>query len=92
MTEDADGYCAYRRQGALVCVVCDYLKVTAKVTRTLGTLPKGCRPSRTVMGMGYPRGVNNCGQVAVNPDGTVQVWCAVSSSGYFGGSVTFPLA
>ena len=92
MTEGRDGYCAYRKQGSLVCVVCDYLQVTAGTTKTLGTLPAGFRPSRTVLGMGYPRGVNNCGQVSVSTDGRVQIWCAVTSPGYFGGSVTFPLA
>lgn len=92
MTEGADGYCAYRRQGALVCVVCDYLKTTAKTLRVLGTLPEGFRPPRDSIGMGYVRGVDSAGQVSVDKDGTVRIWCTLSNSGYFGGSVTFPVA
>ena len=86
-----NGYCAYRRSGGLVCVVCDYLSSTAKTNKNLGTLPAGCRPARTVLGMAYPRGANSCGQITVDPDGEVSLYTFEGSSGYVGGSVTFPL-
>lgn len=86
-----NGYCAYRRSGGLVCVVCDYLSSTAKTYKKLGTLPAGCRPARTVLGMAYPRGSNSCGQITVDPDGKVSLYTFEGSSGYVGGSVTFPL-
>ena len=86
-----NGYCAYRRSGGLVCVVCDYLSSTAKTNKKLGTLPAGCRPARTVLGMAYPRGANSCGQITVDPDGEVSLYTFEGSSGYVGGSVTFPL-
>lgn len=86
-----NGYCAYRRSGGLVCVVCDYVSSTAKTNKKLGTLPAGCRPARTVLGMAYPRGANSCGQITVDPDGKVSLYTFEGSSGYVGGSVTFPL-
>lgn len=85
------GYCAYRRSGGLVCVVCDYVSSKAKTNKKLGTLPAGCRPARTVLGMAYPRGANSCGQITVDPDGEVSLYTFEGSSGYVGGSVTFPL-
>lgn len=87
----SNGYCAYRRSGGLVCVVCDYLSSKAKTSKKLGTLPAGCRPARTVLGMAYPRGSNSCGQITVDPDGKVSLYTFEGSSGYVGGSVTFPL-
>ena len=87
----SNGYCAYRRSGGLVCVVCDYLSSKAKTFKKLGTLPAGCRPARTVLGMAYPRGSNSCGQITVDPDGKVSLYTFEGSSGYVGGSVTFPL-
>lgn len=86
-----NGYCAYRRSGGLVCVVCDYVSSNAKTNKKLGTLPAGCRPARTVLGMAYPRGANSCGQITVDPDGEVSLYTFEGSSGYVGGSVTFPL-
>lgn len=86
-----DGYCAYRRCGCLVSVVCDYVSSTAKTNKKLGTLPAGCRPARTVLGMAYPRGSNSSGQITVDPDGEVSLYTFEGSSGYVGGSVTFPL-
>lgn len=86
-----NGYCAYRRSGGLVCVVCDYVSSTAKTNKKLGTLPAGCRPARTVLGMAYPRGANSCGQITVDPDGEVSLYTFEGSSGYVGGSVSFPL-
>lgn len=86
-----NGYCAYRRSGGLVCVVCDYVSSKAKTNKKLGTLPAGCRPARTVLGMAYPRGANSCGQITVDPDGEVSLYTFEGSSGYVGGSVTFPL-
>lgn len=86
-----NGYCAYRRSGGLVCVVCDYVSSTAKTYKKLGTLPAGCRPARTVLGMAYPRGTNSSGQITVEPDGKVGIYTFEGSSGYVGGSVTFPL-
>lgn len=85
------GYCAYRRSGGLVCVVCDYVSSEAQTYKRLGTLPAGCRPVRTVLGMAYPRGGNSCGQITVDPDGKVNLYTFEGSSGYIGGSVTFPL-
>ena len=87
----SNGYCAYRRSGGLVCVVCDYLSSKAKTSKKLGTLPAGCRPARTVLGMAYPRGSNSCGQITVDPDGKVSLYTFEGSSSYVGGSVTFPL-
>lgn len=86
-----NGYCAYRRSGGLVCVVCDNLSSTAKTYKKLGTLPAGCRPARSVLGMAYPRGSNSCGQITVNQNGEVYLYTFEGSSGYVGGSVTFPL-
>lgn len=87
----SNGYCAYRRCGCLVSVVCDYVSSMAKTNKKLGTLPAGCRPARTVLGMAYPRGINSCGQITVDPDGEVSLYTFEGSSGYVGGSVTFPL-
>lgn len=86
-----DGYCAYRRCGCLVSVVCDSISSTAKTYKKLGTLPAGCRPARAVLGMAYPRGTNSSGQITVEPDGEVSIYTFEGSSGYVGGSVTFPL-
>lgn len=88
---ESGGYCAYRLSGGLVCVVCDYLTTEARTYKKLGTLPAGCRPSRSVLGMAYPRGSNSCGQITVDPDGSVGLYTFEGSSGYVGGSVTFPL-
>lgn len=84
-------YCAYRKCGNLVSVVCDYLSCTANSTKTLGTLPTGYRPKKTILGCGYIRGISSSGQITINPTGQVQIYCTASSDGYFGGSVTFPL-
>lgn len=90
-SEGTDGYCAYRRCGCLVSVVCDYVSTTAKTSKRLGTLPVGCRPAMSVIGMAYPRGTNSSGQLTVTADGTVSLYTFEGSSGYVGGSVTFPL-
>lgn len=90
-SEGESGYCAYRRSGCLVCVVCDYVSSKAKTNKKLGMLPAGCRPAQTVLGMAYPRGFNSCGQITVDPNGKVSLYTFESSSGYVGGSVTFPL-
>lgn len=90
-SEGTYGYCAYRRCGCLVSVVCDFVSTTAKTSKRLGTLPVGCRPAMGVLGMAYPRGANSCGQITVDPDGTVNLYTFEGSSGYVGGSVTFPL-
>lgn len=90
-SEGKDGYCAYRRCGCLVSVVCDFVSTTAKTNKHLGTLPVGCRPAMSVLGMAYPRGMNSSGQLTVTADGTVSLYTFESSSGYVGGSVTFPL-
>ena len=90
-SDSDNGYCAYRRCGCLVSVVCDYVSTTAKTTKKLGTLPVGCRPKMTVLGMAYPRGSNSCGHITVDPDGEVSIYTFEGSSGYVGGSVTFPL-
>lgn len=90
-SEGKDGYCAYRRCGCLVSVVCDFVSTTAKTNKHLGTLPVGCRPAMSVMGMAYPRGTNSSGQLTVTADGTVSLYTFEGSSGYVGGSVTFPL-
>lgn len=85
------GYCAYRRCGCLVSVVCDFVSTEAKTTKHLGTLPVGCRPAMSVLGMAYPRETNSSGQITVDTDGNVNVYTLEGSSGYVGGSVTFPL-
>lgn len=90
-SETGGGYCAYRRQGALVCVVCDYLSTTARTPKTLGILPADLCPAKSVIGMGYVRGVSSYGQLTVDVAGNVAVWSSVSSDGYFGGAVTYPL-
>lgn len=90
-SEGKDGYCAYRRCGCLVSVVCDFVSTTAKTSKHLGTLPVGCRPAMSVLGMAYPRGMNSSGQLTVTADGTVSLYTFEGSSGYVGGSVTFPL-
>lgn len=90
-SEGKDGYCAYRRCGCLVSVVCDFVSTTAKTSKHLGTLPVGCRPAMSAIGMAYPRGTNSSGQLTVTADGTVSLYTFEGSSGYVGGSVTFPL-
>lgn len=90
-SEGKDGYCAYRRCGCLVSVVCDFVSTTAKTSKHLGTLPVGCRPAMSVLGMAYPRGMNSSGQLTVTANGTVSLYTFEGSSGYVGGSVTFPL-
>lgn len=72
-------------------MVCDYVSSTAKTNNKLGTLPAGCRPARTVLGMAYPRGSNSSGQITVKPDGEVSLYTFEGSSCYVGVSVNFPL-
>lgn len=94
MTEAANnGYCAYSKTGNIVSVVCDYLTVDECVTKILGTLPEGFRPPRDCIGFGYIRGTSSSGQVAVDADGTVAIWCnEKTNTGYFGGNIAFPVA
>lgn len=92
-SEGIDGFCDYRVvSGAAVCVVCDWLSITANKTKSLGTLPVGLRPKYTAVGLCYVRGVaNTIGQINVDSNGLVSLWCNVSADYYFGGGVTFPL-
>ena len=92
-SEGIDGFCDYRVvSGAAVCVVCDWLSVTANKTKILGTLPVGLRPKYTAVGLCYVRGAaNTIGQINIDSNGLVSLWCNVSNDGYFGGGVTFPL-
>ena len=87
-----DGYCAYAKFGPIVVVNCDYLSISTKTIKTLGTLPTGCRPKKSVLGMAYARGENSCGQITVASDGKVQAYYSSSSSGYFGGTVVFAVS
>lgn len=84
-------YCAYRKSGALVTVVCNGMSVTANTSKTLGTLPEGFRPERDVIGFGYVRGVNSVGQINISSNGSISIWCNTTTNEYFAGSVTFPL-
>ena len=89
MTEGKGGYCAYAKFGPIVVVNCDYIIVSEKTTKTLGTLPSGCRPPIHVLGMAYVRGIDHTGQITVDEAGRVQVYSLVASDGYFGGVVVF---
>ncbi len=91
-SEGAYGFCDYREvAGAAVCVTCDWLSVTANQGKELGTLPVGLRPRVSAIGVCYVRGYGGIGQINVETDGIVSVWSNTSTSGFFGGSVTFPL-
>lgn len=91
-SEGAYGFCDYREvAGVAVCVTCDWLSVTAKQSKKLGTIPVGLRPRTSAIGVCYVRGYGGIGQISVDTNGIVSVWSNTSDSGYFGGSVTFPL-
>ena len=92
MTEGTDGFCTYTKCGNMVCVSCDSLSCTANTSRILGTLPVGFRPKKSALGMAYVRGIDHCGQISVDKDGTVGIWSTISNSGFFGGCVTYPVA
>ena len=92
MTEGTDGFCTYVKCGNIVTISCDHLSVHEKTSKTLGTLPVGFRPKKTALGMAYVRGIDHCGQISVDKDGTVAIWSAISNSGFFGGCVTYPVA
>ena len=90
--EGAYGFCDYRVVGGVaVCITCDWLSTTANTAKELGTLPSGLRPKASAMGAGYIRGYGGIGQISVDSDGLVSVWCNTTNDGYFGASVTFPL-
>lgn len=78
--------------GGVVTVSCDSIKISsAGAFLTLGTLPEAMRPSRgSALGTAYARGMDCYGQITVNKDGKVDVWCSVKSSGYFAGCVSYP--
>lgn len=88
---DSAGYCSYAKFGSIVVINCDYVSISAKKDKKLGTLPTNCRPKKTVLGMAYVRGENNCGQITVDTSGIVKAYCLSTSTGYFGGTVVFPV-
>ena len=90
-TEGDDGYCSYAKFGSIVVVNCDYISLSAKKDKVLGTLPAGCRPKKSVLGMAYARGTNDCGQITSEINGIVKAYCFSASNGYFGGTLVFPV-
>lgn len=93
-SEGINGFCDYRVvSGAAVCVVCDWLSVTANKTKKLGTLPVGLRPKYSAVGLCYVRGVaNTIGQININSNGIVSLWCNVSNDGFFWWWCNIPVA
>lgn len=89
MTENNIGFCCYAKCGNLVTVWCDYLGVSAQVSKILGTLPVNYRPAKSAIGMGYIRGVTSCGQISVDSNGVVGIYCTISTDSYFGACVTY---
>lgn len=90
--DGAYGFCDYRVVGGVaVCITCDWLSTTANTYKKLGTLPSVLRPKYSAMGAGYIRGYGGIGQLSVDSEGLVSVWCNTTNDGYFGASLTFPL-
>lgn len=86
------GYCSYAKQGLFVVVNVEDITIPERSTKKLGTLPAGFRPKKTVLGMAYVRGEDHTGQIVVNTSGVVEAYSmSGSSTGYFGGTVVFPV-
>ena len=86
------GYCSYAKQGLFVVVNVEDISVHARTSKTLGKLPAGFRPKKTVICMAYVRGEDHTGQITVDTDGSVKAYSLFESpTGYFGGTVVFPV-
>ena len=86
------GYCSYAKQGLFVVVNVEDISVPAKTDKTLGKLPAGFRPKKTVICVAYVRGEDHTGQITVDPDGNVKAYSLFNSpTGYFGGTIVFPV-
>lgn len=86
------GYCSYAKQGLFVVVNVEDITIPDRSIKKLGTLPAGFRPKKTVLGMAYVRGEDHTGQITVDTDGSVKAYSLFESpTGYFGGTVVFPV-
>ena len=86
------GYCSYAKQGLFVVVNVEDITIPDRSAKKLGTLPAGFRPKKTVLGMAYVRGEDHTGQITVDTDGSVKAYSLFESpTGYFGGTVVFPV-
>lgn len=86
------GYCSYAKQGLFVVVNVEDISIGAKTSKTLGKLPAGFRPKKTVICVAYVRGEDHTGQITVDTDGSVKAYSLFNSpTGYFGGTVVFPV-
>ena len=86
------GYCSYAKQGLFVVVNVEDISIPSQSGKKLGTLPAGFRPKKSVIGMAYVRGADHTGQIAIGPNGVVEVYSMVANDiGYFGGTVVFPV-
>lgn len=86
------GYCSYAKQGLFVVVNVEDISIGARTSKKLGTLPAGFRPKKNVLGMAYVRGEDHTGQIVIGPNGVVEAYSLFNSpTGYFGGTVVFPV-
>lgn len=89
--DSGDGICTAKMAGGIVVVSCDMIPIPEGMkTVKLGVLPEEMRPVKTAIGAAYARGINSYGQITVADDGVVGAWCSVSTSGFFGGCVSYP--
>lgn len=90
-TNGTDGYVRYSVYGDIVVVNVNYYKCTANTNVKVGYIPAAYRPKKEVIGFGYVRGISSDGQISVDTDGAVGIWCTSTSSAYFAGSVAYTL-
>lgn len=91
--------CWYKKVGLWCTVQCDYISLSARTWKTLGTLPAGYRPVITgltdefkvVSGAAFYRGENNIGLIEINGSGVVSMYATVASD-YWSANIVFPCA
>ena len=89
--ESGDGYIRWGQQGHIVAVWANYIHAEPSIVK-YGPLPKEARPAVEALGCGYVRGeAGSDGQVVVDPEGYVGIYCTRTSN-YFSGSVAYFVA
>ena len=89
--QKGSAYCRYTRIGNVIVVAADGLPVTANKLTTIAKVPLDLAPDKSMLGFGYVRGSTSVGQITVDKDGTVAIWCDKTSTGYFAGSVVYSI-
>lgn len=91
--------CWYKKVGLWCTVQCDYISLSARKWKTIGTLPAGYRPVITgltdefkvVSGAAFNRGENNIGLIEIDGSGVVNMYATVASD-YWSANIVFPCA